>query len=509
MQPSESRRVTGRLGGTIDLLRVGAHTKISSVLRPYHARAIQDRYRELFRAEIKERVTFAASRLGLDRNYISEALEIEATFGSLVRQIEYCEMDIATGSDPDVVAAARERIGPLMEVWHTALKERGEFDTGTPSSILDKLRDDLATRHSVYDPDARRRLLRLLELAQDWVSVLSARGRSLEELLARSRNLICGTCVGIGRRGIQLEKNAFDLVIIDEAARCTPSELAVGMQSARRLVLVGDQRQLPPLFDYDLLKAVGPRLGITSQKELRRSDFERAFQSDYGRAIAKTLKKQYRMAPKIGRLVSDVFYPDQELKTERGNPPDYYRGLARPLEEELTWIDTGILRAGRREADVGTSYINRREASAVIALLRSIAANAPFLAAAKQDLKEDEDLIGVICMYGPQADLVNEMFISSGLPEDFRSLVKIDTVDAYQGKENPIVIVSLVRSNPEYKMGHVRVANRVNVALSRAMERLVIIGSAEMFGDQGNALSKVLKIMRPLGRIFPDERLGR
>jgi hypothetical protein len=150
---------------------------------------------------------------------------------------------------------------------------------------LDNLRDELAARHSVYDPDARRRLLRLLELAQDWVSVLATRGRSLEELLARSRNLICGTCVGIGRRGIQLEKNAFDLVIIDEAARCTPSELAVGMQSPKRLVLVGDQRQLPPLFDYDLLKAVGPRLGITSQKELRRSDFERAFQSDYGRAI--------------------------------------------------------------------------------------------------------------------------------------------------------------------------------------------------------------------------------
>ena len=96
-----------------------------------------------------------------------------------MRQIEYCEMDIATGSDPDVVAAARERIGTLMEVWDTALKERGEFDTGTPSSILDNLRDELAARHSVYDPDARRRLLRLLELAQDWVSVLATRGRSL------------------------------------------------------------------------------------------------------------------------------------------------------------------------------------------------------------------------------------------------------------------------------------------------------------------------------------------
>ncbi|MFX6031774.1 C-terminal helicase domain-containing protein, partial [Acinetobacter baumannii] len=81
-------------------------------------------------------------------------------------------------------------------------------------------------------------------------------------------------------------------------------------------------------------------------------------------------------------------------------------------------------------------------------------------------------------MYGPQAALIEEQFVTSGLPEAFRDLVKIDTVDSYQGKENRIVIVSLVRSNPEYAMGFLRTENRINVALSRAMERLVIVGSA-------------------------------
>jgi serine/threonine protein kinase len=502
-------KVSGQLGGSIDLLRVGQHAKISAALRQYHARAIQDRYRELFRASMKERVALAALRLGLDRNYISEALEIEAVFGSLVRQIELCEMDIASGSDADVVAAAQERLGPLKEVWTTALSERGISEGGEPNAVLDGMRDELASRHAVYDTDARRRLLRLLRLAQEWASALATRGRSLEELLARSRNLICGTCVGIGRRGIQLDKNAFDLVIIDEAARCTPSELAVGMQSGRRIMLVGDHRQLPPLFDYDVLEALGPRLGIPSRKELQRSDFERAFHSDYGRAVAQTLKKQYRMAPKIGQLVAEVFYPGQGLETKRGPVPGYYQLLARPLDDELTWIDTGYSRGSRREGAIGTSYVNRREALAAIAILRSIAANTSFVNAARQDLKEDEHLIGVICMYAPQADLVDEMFVTSGLPDEFRSLVKIDTVDAYQGKENRIVLLSLVRSNPERAMGHVRISNRVNVALSRAMERLVIIGSAHMFGRQGNPLAEVLKVMRPQGRVFPDERLGK
>jgi hypothetical protein len=462
----------------------------------------------LFRAGIKERVAWAAVRLGLDRNYVSEALEIEAVFGSLFHQIELCEADIASGMGPDVTSAAQDRLGKLKEVWSTALKERNLGEDGEPRSVLEQLREDLAFRHAVNDPDARRRLLRLLTLAHEWTSVLGIRHRSLEEILARSRNLICGTCVGIGRPGIQLDKNAFDLVIIDEAARCTPSELAVGMQSGRRILLVGDHRQLPPLYDHDLLKTIGPRLGIMSQKELQRSDFERAFHSDYGRAVARTLKKQYRMAPKINDVVATAFYKGQELKAERGPPPAHYQLLPRPLDDELTWIDTGHSKSERRETAVGSSYVNRREANAVLTLLRAIARTPAFLEAAKVDVKPDEPLIGVICMYAPQAALIEEHFVTSGLSDAFRSLVKIDTVDSYQGKESRIVIVSLVRSNPEYAMGFVRLENRINVALSRAMERLVIVGSAQMFSDKNHPLSTVLQTLRPRGRVFTDERPG-
>ena len=213
------------------------------------------------------------------------------------------------------------------------------------------------------------------------------------------------------------------------------------------------------------------------------------------------------MAPKICTVVADAFYKGQELTPERGPPPEHYRLLPRPLDDELTWIDTGHSRSGRREAAVGSSYVNRREANAVMALLRVIASTPAFLDAAKADVKKDEPLIGVICMYGPQAALIEEQFVTSGLPEAFRDLVKIDTVDSYQGKENRIVIVSLVRSNPEYNMGFLRTENRINVALSRAMERLVIVGSAQMFNDKDHPLSRVLQTLRPQGRVFPDDRI--
>jgi len=277
------------------------------------------------------------------------------------------------------------------------------------------------------------------------------------------------------------------------------------MQSGRRILLVGDHRQLPPLFGHELLRSVAERLGVGSTTILRQSDFERAFGSKYGSAVQQVLKKQYRMAPKIGELVATTFYPGQDLGTARGNPPEYYSRLPRPLDDQMTWMDTGHPRSHRGESEVGRSFMNRREGAIILRLLRTISQCGGFVASAKKDLKEGEQLIGVICMYAPQADHIEELILQSDLSADFKALVKVGTVDSYQGKENAIVFVSLVRSNPEYNMGFIRTANRVNVALSRAMERLVIVGSATMFGAPRNPLQTVVSRLRSAGRIFGDQ----
>lgn len=498
-------------GGDVDLLRVGQYDKISPQLRRYHSQSVQDRYRELFRAELKDRLSAVARKLGLERGYVREAIEVESSIGSLVRQIELAEEDLAsTDLDPDVVTAAGRRLVTLSRTLERLLADDIVPREGTPLEILEDVRDEVASRHHVFDPDARDRLLRLLDLSRNWLSVLSARSRNLEEFLARSRNLVCGTCVGIGRHGLGLERGVFDLVIIDEAARCTPGELAVGMQSGKRILLVGDHRQLPPLFEHDALKTMAGKLPGFGMEDFKKSDFERAFSSSYGKSIARTLKTQYRMATEIGALVSETFYPGQDLETDREPPSDIYGHLPAPFDKQVVWLDTGHSKKGSNDSGAGTSFINRREAAEVMRLLKTIAASSEFLAKVPTTLKlkDGEALIGVICTYAQQAELVENMIVASDLPSDFRSLVKVDTVDAYQGKENRIVILSVVRNNIEDAMGHVKSRNRVNVAISRAMDRLIIIGAAAMFERGNNSLRPIVRHLKTKDRIVPITTLG-
>lgn len=494
-------KVAGGLGGDIDLLRVGEHEKLSPTLRRYHSQAVQDRYRELFRAEMKDRIAVPAKRLGLDPGFVREAFEIEATYGPLIRQMALARRDIAEDADDDAVESAHVRLRSLNASFHRRVSEETmTFEEGVPEEIYADLHDETARRHHVFDPDARRRLSRLYDLSRDWTSALRTRGRNLEEFLARSRNLVCGTCVGIGRRGIRIDRGVFDLVVIDEAARCTASELAVGMQSGKRVLLVGDHRQLPPLYGHDLIRTVADRLEVPHRKELERSDFERAFGSVYGRAVARTLKRQYRMASEIHDLVSDTFYPAEGLIRERPEPLDLYRHLPAPFDRQVLWLDTGG--AGGSEEEAGTSFTNRREALVIVEALRRLGGCRPFFdGLGALSLKENEPLIGVICTYAQQAELLDDLILSSDVPRDLRALVKVDTVDAYQGKESRIVMVSLVRNNHERDMGHVRVRNRINVALSRAMDRLLIFGAKRMFALGNNPLRPILSTLDETGRV--------
>lgn len=146
----------------------------------------------------------------------------------------------------------------------------------------------------------------------------------------------------------------------------------------------------------------------------------------------------------------------------------------------MTWIDTSKhpkSKEGRPHGE--TSRFNEAEVDAVITLLEDVANNQELVNFLSK--KDDETPIGVICMYAAQKRKIEARWLQRAWEARFRRLVRIDTVDAYQGKENEIVIVSLVCNNARGDIGHVRSANRCNVALSRAKERLVVVGAAEMF----------------------------
>jgi superfamily I DNA and/or RNA helicase len=326
---------------------------------------------------------------------------------------------------------------------------------------------------------------------------LSAERVNCDEFYARSRQLVTGTCVGIGQGHIGIHENIYDFVIIDEAARSISSELAIAMQSAKRVLLVGDHLQLPPLYSDAHKAALARRLGINNERTeidtALRSDFARAFNSTYGLQASATLLTQYRMAPPIGDLVSNTFY-EGKLKNGPRSIPDIYLNAPSHLRSPVTWLDTSSL--GKRadhQDDRGVSIYNRSEADQVIEVLKQISLSGQFLSDLNKLKERDDALIGVICMYAEQKRVIRQKFNQELWNECFKELVKIDTVDSYQGKENRIIIVSLTRSDPLRSPGFLRTPNRINVAMSRAMDRLLIVGNSNMWSNHNKE--------KPLGQV--------
>jgi hypothetical protein len=324
------------------------------------------------------------------------------------------------------------------------------------------------------------------KIGRDFVTSASTAQRSFEPFLAGTRQIVAGTCVGLGRPSLGLTSTPFDLVVVDEAARCTASELSVPLQAGRWIILVGDQEQLEPLHKPEVVQQVGARTGF-AKSEIIRSDFDRVFTTAYGAAAGKKLRTQYRMLPAVGRLVSDTFYPKIKLEHGRDTPEVAYSILPNDLGVPLTWIATdGLGEQGFESLEAGgTSRINRVEADCILTLLARWYEHEPFRAWLTTQTQYPQG-IGVICMYAAQRDHLRNRLLKAPHGDTLLRHVKVDTVDSYQGKENPIVILSLVRNNADgpqqsgaatVREGFLSRSNRINVSVSRAMDRLVIVGS--------------------------------
>jgi superfamily I DNA and/or RNA helicase len=330
-------------------------------------------------------------------------------------------------------------------------------------------------------------------IARDFIGSVSSEHRSFETFLAGTRQIVAGTCVGLGRSSLGLTSTPFDLVIIDEAARCTASELAVPAQAGSWIVLVGDQEQLQPQHPESVVEKVAKQLQV-SEAEVARSDFERVFESEYGREAGHTLRVQYRMLPAIGEIVSKSFY-DRQLEHGRHTPIIDPVVLPVELGRPVVWIDTAPLGERGKQGDPNhrKSLSNAAEADAIVALLKLLGESEDFLDWLRAQTAHAH-AIGVICAYSAQRDLVRRKLALSAVNQTVREALKVDTIDSYQGKENPIVIVSLVRNNwfgsqengaAVIRPGFLAKPNRINVAMSRAMDRLVIVGSRSRWATGG------------------------
>lgn len=474
-----------RTGLPLDVVRFGAEGMVSEQLRPHHSASILQAYRDLFRSEMRQRVAALNRNLGLPNAFVEAWFDIDFHLGRLLRDIERLarkrsEANV-TGEDLASVAA---RIGQRTERLRTLARDKfGVHDVAEPAETIAQLRRAAMEAHGVTSADAVSKLDQVMAMAQEWVDRLGTLRGNFEEFLAKTRSLVCGTCVGLGRSQFGVARNRYDWVIVDEAARATPGELAVAIQSGRRVLLVGDHRQLPPLYTEPLVRRIAADLQWPDRSVLTRSDFERAFESDYGRQVGATLQTQYRMAPPIGELVSACFYP-VPLQPGRGEPPPWFDQLPERIRAVVTWIDTSD--AGRESHDRPKTpgFDNLYEAREILDLLRAICTSGLFVQSLMEHSTEEEKPIGVICMYAAQERLLQRMLSEQDWATGYRRLIKIDTVDSYQGKENRIIIVSTTRNNGRFEQGFLSSNERVNVAISRAMDRLVIVGAARMWRER-------------------------
>tara|TARA_R110002033_G_scaffold170825_2_gene214394 strand:- start:6233 stop:11311 length:5079 start_codon:yes stop_codon:yes gene_type:complete len=483
----------------IDIVRFSNREGVvSDGLKDVYSNALVTEKRELFSAEATYRIEALSQPLGLESDYLSAITRAEFKVFKQLDELMGLYESLNDGKQSQVDKKGLTKSYEQLRVTVSEIL-KADYDIDIDLVELEDVKNlvwkKLQTEFSVR-PDEEKKARALAKVSRDMLEALAAERVNYDEFFARSRQLVTGTCVGIGQHHIGVSDNQYDWVIIDEAARSIASELAIAMQSGKRVLLVGDHKQLPPLYSEPHKKAIARKLGIVANdsEDLFQSDFERAFESEYGKEAGAKLLTQYRMAKPIGDLVSQCFYSG-ELVTGERMIPDIYQDVPKALQSVVTWIDTSLLgKASYHAKCKGESLSNVAEADEIIALLREIADNEKFITSVSKTVKESEPAIGVICMYGEQKRLIRKKFNEQSWDDEFKSLVKIDTVDSYQGKENRVIILSITRSCTDLSTGFLRLPNRINVALSRAMDRLVIVGATHMWRGK-NA-------HKPLGKVI-------
>ena len=263
-------------------------------------------------------------------------------------------------------------------------------------------------------------------------------------------NLVAGTCnrLVIDSR---LRFKIFDWLILDEANKVRANEALALMPLAKRWVMIGDLKQLPPVMEEaaTTFKIAQPL------DELVRDDSFYGWIWDKVPASSKImLPRQYRMREPIGRVVSDLFY-DGKLIHEAPHPR---MPLPWPFDRELVWVDTG---AQDEYRDAQRSVANEFE----VALCKDITS------IIRRRVRKAK--LAVIAMYASQVNRLSSALKGIVPTED------IESVDAFEGRESDAVILSLVRSNDRAMIGFLNDPNRVNVAISRAKKLLVIVGDSK------------------------------
>ena len=305
------------------------------------------------------------------------------------------------------------------------------------------------------------------------------------ELFGEARVIAC-TLVGSAHR--LLEGMKFGTLFIDEAAQALEAACWIPMRRASRVILAGDHCQLPPTVKS--IAALRAGLGKTLMERIAENKPE----------VVTLLKIQYRMNDEIMRFSSDWFYGG---KVESA-PQTKYRSVL-DYDHPITWIDTSneenqitiegedapedsastssSVSAANQNSDlnfkeqfVGESFgrINKAEAELTLLTLAEY-----FTKIGKQRVLSESIDVGIISPYRAQVQYLKKLIKKYEFFKPYRRLISVNTVDGFQGQERDVILISLVRSNDEGQIGFLKDLRRMNVAMTRARMKLIILGNKD------------------------------
>lgn len=330
---------------------------------------------------------------------------------------------------------------------------------------------------------------------QQWAVLLSeASDYDLDEirkLYVQHANVIGTTCVASARRDFVEEYPTFDVVIIDEVSKATPPELLLPMLKGKKIILVGDHHQLPPLMGQETLEELLEEIDNQQHKKeldalLKESLFERLFRT-LPKQNKTMLAIQYRMHESIMDTITPFYkegdYGLQCGLTDSDTVRDHYmESEIIGRNDHLLWFDMPNKPANFEEkVKGGTSRFNPSELTTIKKLLIDLEA-ATIKAKSNGLMNADEKKsVGVISFYGEQVKRIDRLIEQEIMPTHLHC--RTGSVDKFQGMEMDIIILSFVRNHADKSgdIGFARDYRRLNVALSRARELLIIVGSSDMF----------------------------
>lgn len=346
----------------------------------------------------------------------------------------------------------------------------------------------------------------------------------LKPMLYNSVDIVFATCIGIKTDQVFKDTSfKFDTVIIDEAGKANIAESLVAMELGKKVILVGDQMQLPPYMDSSLIDENDPGSFPKSYygQDFLQDDIVHALKTSFFEFIINRIKSgnfpkenlellnyQHRMHPNIGEFISESFY---EGRVRMGNRTHLNRlDLPAPFNKEIVFFNTSNSQSPYEQKD-GSSVKNNLEAESISEIIL------PVLFSHNVSFKD----IAIIAPYKSQVSNIKKYIQHSSACK--LKNIDVSTLDSFQGKEYDIIIFSFTRSanhsKPEFvngrkkytKVGFLDDARRLNVAFSRAKKKLILIGNAVTLTDSRShydGLFNYTQLFKRLVSLSKKETIG-